>query len=147
MGKSFKIIGEKALRDSLKKKSESVADNIIKAVNMSTLMVHSDIVESIQRGAKSGVTYQVNGRTAQRSASGQAPATDTGHLVSNIIPKIIKGNTSISGEVTSRANYSYALEFGTKNMSKRPFMRPALKKNSKKIDKLITQAVNSGLEL
>ena len=146
MPATFELIGEKALMDSLKDKSKGVVDAVEKAVNLATLMVHGDIVESIQQGSKSGVKYSVGGKSGQRSAKGEAPATDTGHLVSNIVPKISKQNNQVSGSITSRADYSYALEFGTSDMAKRPFMRPALNKNKKKIRSMIAKAMNMGLE-
>jgi hypothetical protein len=52
-------------------------------------LIRGEAIKSIQSGAKSGVMYQMyNPRREHRaSAPGQAPASDTGNLVSKIIVK------------------------------------------------------------
>ena len=65
----------------------------------------------------------------QASAEGEAPATDTGFLVSNITHQFAKKGKTMASKVLSKANYSKFLEFGTRNMGARPFLQPALEKN------------------
>jgi hypothetical protein len=50
-------------------------------------LIRAEAIKSIQTGSKSGVMYQMyNPRREHRaSAPGQAPASDTGNLVSKII--------------------------------------------------------------
>ena len=102
-------------------------------------LVRNTAVTSIQSGAKSGVVYEkYNPRRSHRaSAAGQAPATDTGNLVNNIV-KRVDGN-GLGVDVESRANYSEALEFGTSTMAARPFLQPALEANRPKIRALEAQ--------
>lgn len=57
----------------------------------------------------------------QASAPGEAPATDTGGLISSIIPDFI-GDFEAFIEV--QKEYGYWLEFGTKFMEARPFVDP-----------------------
>ena len=49
----------------------------------------------------------------------------------NIVTKL--SSDGLSGEVTSRADYSQFLEFGTSKMGARPFMQPSLEENRPKI--------------
>ena len=104
-------------------------------------MVRNTAVESIQRGAKSGVVYEKYNprRTHRASAAGEPPATDTGYLVSNIFTNI--DTDGLGASVESRAGYSSFLEFGTKNMQARPFLFPAMEENKPKIRRLEQQMV------
>ena len=90
-------------------------------------------VDNILRGSKTGETYEkYNPRRSHRaSASGEFPASDTGFLANNIVTKL--SSDGLSGEVTSRADYSQFLEFGTSKMGARPFMQPSLEENRPKI--------------
>ena len=96
-------------------------------------LVRNTAVSSIQQGAKSGVIYEKYNprRTHTASASGEAPASDTGFLANNITTRTAPNG--LSGEVVSQAQYSEYLEFGTLQMGARPFMHPALEENRPKI--------------
>ena len=104
-------------------------------------LVRNTAVESINQGAKTGVVYTRGGKTSQRSAAGEPPATDTGFLVNNIVLDIdVNG---LGANVESRADYSAFLEFGTSKMAARPFMQPALEANRAKIRRLEQQMVKA----
>jgi len=95
-------------------------------------LIRGEAIKSIQTGAKSGVMYQMyNPRREHRaSAPGQAPASDTGNLVSKIVVRQKGANVT---NVESNANYSAFLEYGTSKMQPRPFMLPAFEKSKKPI--------------
>ena len=94
--------------------------------------IRGEAIKSIQAGAKSGIVYEkYNPRRSHRaSAPGQAPASDTGNLVSKII---VKQKTKNIVNVESNADYSAFLEYGTSKMEPRPFMFPAFEKSKKPI--------------
>ena len=101
-------------------------------------------VDNILRGAKSGETYVKYNprRTHQATASGQFPASDTGFLVSKITMNVReKTDGSVVGQIISAAPYSAHLEYGTTNMTERPFMQPALEKNRRKIHSMFKKGV------
>jgi len=80
-------------------------------------------VKSISSGARSGAIYKRGSISHQASAAGQLPKSDTGTLVKNItVEKVSDGYT-----VGSRkdAPHGFWLEFGTSNMSPRPWLQPA----------------------
>ncbi len=106
-------------------------------------LVRNTAVQSINQGAKSGITYTLYNprRTHRSSAAGEPPATDTGFLVNNIALKI--DMDGLGANVESRANYSTFLEFGTSKMAARPFMQPALEENKPKIRRLQKQMVRA----
>lgn len=59
------------------------------------------------------------------SAPGDSPAVDTGRLRQSIgVQKVAQGHYRVGTNV----QYAPLLEFGTRKMAARPFMRPALEK-------------------
>lgn len=106
-------------------------------------LVRNTAVQSINQGAKSGVSYTKYNprRTHKASAAGQPPAADTGLLANNIVLDI--DANGFGANVESRADYSTALEFGTSKMAARPFMQPALEENKPKISRLAKQMIKA----
>ena len=108
-------------------------------------LIRAEAVKSIQSGAKSGIVYEkYNPRRSHRaSAPGQAPASDTGNLVSKIRVKQKNPNTTI---VESGADYSAFLEYGTSKMQPRPFLFPAFVKSKEKITQAVFKRVVTAIE-
>ncbi len=110
-------------------------NNALKAVGRSVLIVNNTAVKSITAGGsgKTSKRYEPT-RTHTASKPLDPPASDTGFLVSQITSNVTtKPDGSVVGQIISSAPYSKALEFGTTNMTARPFMQPALEKNKRKI--------------
>jgi len=107
-------------------------------------LIRGEAIRSIQQGAKSGKTYKKYNptRTHKASAPGEAPASDTGFLVSNIRVKDQKDFV----EVRSEASYSKFLEYGTSKMLARPFMFPASEKSKPKIAEILFQKIKQSLD-
>ena len=107
-------------------------------------LIRGEAIRSIQTGPKSGHTYEKYNprRTHKASAPGQAPASDTGNLVSQIM-SVADGKDTL---VESRAEYSKFLEFGTSKMLPRPFLFPASEKSTKKIVQVLIQKLNKVAE-
>ena len=124
-----------ALKKQIAKRLTTEAENEIKKRLFSSAnLVEAEAKQSIQRGVKSGRVYKRRSIVHQASAPGEPPASDTGFLVSNITKTAVeKSGTELSISVESKAPYSKFLEFGTRKMSARPFLQPALEKNRNKI--------------
>ena len=124
-----------ALKKQIAKWLTTEAENEIKVRLFSSAnLVEAEAKQSIQRGVKSGRIYKRRSVVHQASAPGEPPASDTGFLVSNITKTAVeKSGTALSISVESKAKYSKFLEFGTRKMSARPFLQPALEKNKTKI--------------
>ena len=128
--------------DKLEKDMEIPFQQIVKGGGQ---LIRTEAIKSIQTGAKSGVVYQkYNPRREHRaSAPGQAPASDTGNLVSKII---VKQKTKNIVNVESNADYSAFLEYGTSKMDPRPFMLPAFEKSKKPILNAVFKRIKSKIE-
>ena len=94
------------------------------------IQVHSEAVKSIQKrskGSVEGIRYSPR-RKVNVSPPGEPPNTDTGRLVQSI------GIEVDSDKVVVGTNLKYGawLEFGTREMKARPWLRPAFRKILKK---------------
>ena len=94
-------------------------------------------------GSRSGRIYRIRGKEHQASAPGEAPAVDTGNL---------KGSIKV-GEVTedhavleTNADYAAYLEFGTRYMAARPFMRPSVENHLDEIEAAMAAVINEALD-
>ena len=108
-------------------------------------LIRAEAIKSIQTGAKTGIVYQkYNPRRQHRaSAPGQAPASDTGNLVSKIT---IRQDGKDKTNVESNAHYSAYLEYGTSKMEPRPFMFPAFEKSRQPIEQAVFKRVVKKIE-
>lgn len=95
--------------------------------------IELDAERSITEGSVSGAGHVP-------SLPGQPPNQDTGHLDTNI-ETTVEAQNPPTVHVTSHAQYSAALEYGTSKMAERPFMRPATEKNRKKVSSKVAEAV------
>ena len=118
---------------ALRRKGDKVDDLLDQEVFKTAVDTANISRKSIQRGIKAGITYEkYNPRRSHRaSAPGQAPATDTGRLVSSISQE---RTGHAEAEVGSTVEYSKFLEFGTRDMDERPWLRPAVKKAGKNFE-------------
>ena len=128
----FRVTNIKKVLSQLENLDKQLEPDFQEIVKGGAQLIRGEAIKSIQTGAKSGVMYQMyNPRREHRaSAPGQAPASDTGNLVSKII---VKQKTRNITNVESNADYSAFLEYGTSKMEPRPFMLPAFEKSKKPI--------------
>jgi hypothetical protein len=123
---------------AIQKYGAKVEAEIAKAVTATALEVNTDIKKRIQRGPKSGRTYNRRGVSHQASAPGEAPATDTGTLASSITFKQV---SKLTAEVETRLAYGSFLEFGTQNIAPRPAWVPAVEEARPKFAKRVADAI------
>ena len=128
----FRVTNIKKVLSQLENLDKQLEPDFQEIVKGGAQLIRGEAIKSIQTGAKSGVMYQMyNPRREHRaSAPGQAPASDTGDLVSKII---VRQKSRDVTSVQSNANYSAFLEYGTSKMQPRPFMLPAFEKSKKPI--------------
>ena len=141
----FKVTNMKLALSQLDRLAKDMELPFQEVVKGGGQLIRGEAIKSIQTGAKSGVMYQkYNPRREHRaSAPGQAPASDTGNLVSKII---VKQKSSDVTNVESNANYSAFLEYGTSKMEARPFMFPAFEKSKKPILNAVFNRVKKKIE-
>ena len=136
----IQVKGIKEALKSLKALEKDLQEPFREVIKGGAQLIRGEAIKSIQTGPKSGRTYEKYNprRTHKASAPGQAPASDTGNLVSQIM-SVADGKDTL---VESRAEYSKFLEFGTSKMLPRPFLFPASEKSTKKIVQVLIQKLN-----
>ena len=144
MNIKFQFTGIEKAVEALEKVKEDLENNMQEVLLGGGQLIRGEAIRSIQTGAKSGKTYKKYNpkRTHKASAPGEAPASDTGFLVSNIRVKDQKDFV----EVRSEASYSKFLEYGTSKMLARPFMFPASEKSKPKIAEILFQKIKQSLD-
>lgn len=134
------LSGGKELQAALKAMGPKLQAEVGKAVTGTALELQGDVKKRIQRGPASGRTYRKSNptRVHQASAPGQAPATDTGRLVSSIT---FDTQGPLTATIGSRLVYALWLEYGTSRMAARPYFRPAVEAMRAKFVKRLEAAV------
>jgi len=134
----MKVEGGDQLIAALRKLGKEGEAAIAKVVTQTAMDVRSDIIKRYQRGPKTGVTYTRGNVEHTASAAGEAPATDTGRLVSGTD---FKSTGKLSAEVGNKVKYGPMLEFGTFKIAPRPAWLPAIEAAAPKYIKRLETAL------
>lgn len=107
--------------------------------------IEDDIKRSIRTGARTGriVKRYHPERIHQASAPGEVPANDRGMLANSI--EVDVDPTQFNMTISASAPYAQELEYGTRHMLPRPFLRPALTRWRQRIIDAIHNAIKRGL--
>lgn len=102
--------------------------------------VRTQTLETLS-GNRSGRTYRVPGtsRYYTASAPGQPPAQATGQLRQSVKTAIEGEGRKIIGMVGTDLPYGKMLEFGTRKMAARPWLRPSWEKSLDKIKSILSR--------
>lgn len=138
---TVEVRGVEEVQKALAAFGREVAEDVRKAVEASALEALTDVRRAIQGPPKTGREYPrgANGdRIHRASAPGEAPATDTGALVSSTYLSQVNEFTQAIG---SRLDYAFYLEFGTFKMDPRPSWIPARERAAPRLDKRLRRII------
>ena len=135
---TISVTGTKELQAALAELGEDISQAVTDAVNATGLELRSDIQKRIRNGPATGRVYRRRNVTHQASAPGEAPASDTGRLRNSVTFKRINDLTITVG---SRLAYASYLEFGTRNIARRPAWAPAAMLAEPKFRKRLEAAI------
>lgn len=139
------------LSDFLQKKASNITDNLEIAIKRCGQKIRSDIqYDMAHTPLDMSRSYYTNNKTKAHHPSlpENAPAPDTGNLRDSIRYEIHKNGKEVYGVVGStqkEPNYAVYTEYGTSKMFPRPWLRPAMRKNSDFIKYTISKAVKDTL--
>lgn len=135
------ITGQKELERNLAKMAEHYGKAVADALYVSGEMVRSTAIRSIQQKSNGEMVtrYRSGGGAYQHlaSAPNSPPNTDTGALVRSVVVEVQREDVYVG----SGLEYAPHLEFGTKHMTQRPFLNPALEQNRRRIVKTVSDAM------
>lgn len=135
----IEIKGLKEVQDAIRAYQGDISKQIGLIVNAAALEAVSDVRRAIQGPPKTGREYSRGRDKIHRaSAPGQAPATDTGTLVSSIYNE---DRGRYAKAIGSRLPYAFYLEFGTFKMDARPAWVPAVERAIPKMLKRVELAI------
>ena len=135
----IEINGLKEVQDAIRAYQGDISKQLGLIVNAAALEAISDVRRAIQGPPKTGREYpRGRDKIHRASAPGQAPATDTGTLVSSIYNEDRGRNAKAIG---SRLPYAFYLEFGTFKMDARPSWVPAVERAIPKMLKRVELAI------
>lgn len=138
-----KVSGSDALSTNIKGLMSAFPKAINKAVAQTANNVRNEAITSISREQSMGRVYQRGNITHIASAPGDAPNTDSGRLVDSIAVEKIR--TSVYAVGTS-VEYGKYLEFGTRQMAARPWLRRAMNKKAPELPNAITNAITEEIQ-
>jgi len=125
----IELIGAKELSAFLKQMPDMAEKDLDVLLFDMAAHTHETAVSNIQGGGRSGRVYRRKGKTHQASAAGEYPKSDTGTLARSTtlereaVANYTVGSRSMGGK--GGAPYGLWLEFGTRNMAKRPWLSRA----------------------
>ncbi len=138
---SVQISGMDRVQAAIRQFGQDVQDQVTAAIEATALETITTVRKAIQGPPKTGREYRrgKKGKIVHRaSAPGEAPATDTGALVSSTYFTKVDPFTAAIG---SRLAYAFHLEFGTRRMAKRPSWVPAAEKAAPRLQKRIERVI------
>ncbi len=141
---TIQVKGTQEVAAALARFGSEITSEVSKAVMATALEALTDVRKAIQGPPKTGKLYPrgKNGdKVHQASAPGEAPATDTGALVSSTY---LTQPDAMTAAIGSRLEYAAHLEFGTMDIAPRPSWIPAAERVAprlqKRLERVIAQA-------
>lgn len=133
------------LQGKIKKLPLDIQAATIMGLRDIALPMEEDVKRSIRTGARTGkiVKRYHPARVVQTSAPGEPPADDRGMLANSI--EVDVDPTQFNLTLSAGAPYAHELEYGTRHMLPRPFLRPALTRWRERIIASIHRAIKGSL--
>lgn len=112
--------------------TKKIRQAVMRGVAKTANRVKAKAVGLILHAPATGRVYIRRGVAHQASAPGEPPASDTGTLARSI--DVDLEPKKLRAIIKAQTKYAKGLEFGTPTIEPRPFMRPALNQEKKKLD-------------
>ena len=139
------------LSDFLKERASTITANMEGAIKRCGEKIRSDIqYDMAHTPLDMSKSYYTENKTKAHHPSlpGNPPAVDSGNLRESIRYEVYRNGQEVYGIVGSTqkdADYAVYTEYGTSKMAPRPWLRPAMRKNSEFIKRTISKAVKNTL--
>lgn len=133
-----------SLQAKVKRLDWGIQAAVIRALRALANPIEQDIKQELRK-TKSGptITRYRPQRTVKVSRPYEAPAKDMGMLVNSIDVDVDPSQFNLT--IAAAAPYARELEYGTRNMLPRPFLRPALARWRQRIIDAIHKAIKEAI--
>lgn len=129
----------------LKATPEAIADAVKKELLSTAVFIRNRIIKSMRRTPKTGRRYR---KTKNKnvfhiaSSPGYAPAVDTGDLLKSIKMDVRLSEVEVGSNLSGKnGKYPAFLEFGTRKMDARPWLKPAVDDGKREFQSTIRRRV------
>jgi len=114
---------------------KEIPDPVTRELVIGANDIRNTIIDSMQRGKKTGKKYRRGKKEHQASAPGEAPAVDYGELLRSIMFDVREMEVEVGNE--AGAPYGKFLETGTEDIEPRPWLEPSVAKYKEEIIKSV----------
>lgn len=115
----------------------AVADQLEKNMRVATVFVRDKVKLRLNRGQPTRTLRSGSIIGLSPSSPGDPPKKITGQLQNSIRTKVNRTKIAIIGLVGTNLKKGRWLEFGTRKMRPRPYLRPTLAANRRKIGRVV----------
>ena len=129
----------------LKATPAAIADAVRNELIFTAVFIRNRIIKNMRATPKTGNRYR---KTKNKniyhiaSSPGHAPAVDTGDLLKSIKMDVRLSEVEVGSNLTGKkGKYPIFLEFGTKNMDARPWLKPAFEDGKREFRSTIRKRV------
>lgn len=138
---TVKVLNVGKIREIFKSIEVKYHEEMLEKLKKSTLLVHRTAVKSIREKSHGHLEKRYNPeRTVIVSKPGDAPNTDRGTLIQSIGFGFDEGK--LLAVVGTSLKYGKWLEFGTKHITARPWLLPALRISQEAIARIMKKKPN-----
>lgn len=120
-----------------------IEEGVLNGLRALALIAQGNAQQSILHGPKTGRFYKRGAVTHRASAPGEAPANDLGFLAQSLKIEVTQ---KLTVDIRALAPYAIHLEYGTRKMGARPFLRPAAEKAGQRAPEVFDAYVQEALK-
>lgn len=144
-GLTIRVRNMSSLQAKVKRLDWGIQAGVVTGLRSLAQPIEDDIKQSIRSGSRSGrfVKRYHPERIVQASAPGEVPANDRGMLAASV--QVDVDPTQFNMTMSASAPYARELEYGTRWMLPRPFLRPALARWRQRIIEAIRDAIKRAM--
>lgn len=123
-------------KEVVKAIEDTASQRMLEAVNI----VRNQALETLS-GSRTGRTYKVPGtsRTYTASAPGEPPAQASGELRGSVKVAVVTEGKKLIGLAGSDSKHAAPLEFGTRSIAPRPWLRISFEKALPKVKEILSR--------
>ncbi|KKL19812.1 hypothetical protein LCGC14_2461710 [marine sediment metagenome] len=118
-------------------------DQLEKNMAVATIFVRDKVKKKLNRGQPTRTFQSGSIIGLDPSSPGEPPKKITAQLQNSIRTKVIRGKDRIIGLVGTNLKKGRWLEFGTSKMKPRPYLRPTLSENKRKIGRIVARGLRA----
>lgn len=120
-----------------------VGDELERNMKVAVIFVRDEVKKKLNRGQPTRTLRSGSIIGLDPSSPGEPPKKITAQLMNSIRTKVIRTTRRITGLVGTNLKKGKWLEYGTSKMKPRPYLRPTITENRRKIGRIIARGLKA----